>query len=124
MEWNERVIAECPPERLLVFNPSEGWEPLCRFLGVPVPTEPFPHDNDGDYWVAERLRSRRMGGAVLHGKRHHLDACEEYCLHAPCSELKGNPDIECAACPATHACWPGAQGFGPGEEDLRYHDEL
>lgn len=38
-----RVI---PPERLLVFDVAEGWEPLCRFLGVPVPAEPFPRVND------------------------------------------------------------------------------
>lgn len=26
---------------------SEGWDPLCKFLGVPVPDEPFPHKNKG-----------------------------------------------------------------------------
>ena len=35
------------PDRLLVFDVKEGWEPLCAFLGVPVPEdEPFPHIND------------------------------------------------------------------------------
>jgi hypothetical protein len=35
------------PDRLLVFDVKEGWEPLCAFLGVPVPgDEPFPHVND------------------------------------------------------------------------------
>src|SRR5215204_7146021 len=35
------------PDRLLVFDVKEGWEPLCAFLGVPVPEdEPFPHVND------------------------------------------------------------------------------
>ena len=39
-----RAIA---PDRLLVFDVKEGWEPLCAFLDVPVPTdEPFPHVND------------------------------------------------------------------------------
>jgi hypothetical protein len=28
-----------------VFNPAEGWEPLCRFLGVEVPATVFPHVN-------------------------------------------------------------------------------
>jgi hypothetical protein len=23
-----------------------GWEPLCAFLGKPVPKQPFPHVND------------------------------------------------------------------------------
>ncbi len=39
----ERAIA---PERLLVWDVREGWEPLCEFLEVPVPAEPFPHVND------------------------------------------------------------------------------
>jgi hypothetical protein len=40
------VIRLVPPSRLLVFNVAEGWEPLCRFLGVPVPAAPFPRVND------------------------------------------------------------------------------
>lgn len=44
---NEAVIRHVPPERLLVFDVKEGWEPLCKFLGVPVPEGvPFPHLND------------------------------------------------------------------------------
>jgi hypothetical protein len=36
-----------PPKRLLVYEVTEGWEPLCRFLQVPVPIgKPFPHLND------------------------------------------------------------------------------
>jgi hypothetical protein len=34
--------ARLPPERLLTFQVSEGWEPLCGFLDVPVPSGPFP----------------------------------------------------------------------------------
>ena len=34
------------PARLLVFDVKEGWEPLCRFLGVPQPDQPFPRLND------------------------------------------------------------------------------
>jgi len=41
----EDVKAMCPPERLLVFNVADGWEPLCEFLDVPVPDRPFPHLN-------------------------------------------------------------------------------
>lgn|GEM_PF-216744 len=40
-----------PSERLLVFDVAEGWEPLCRFLNVPVPDTPFPHRNlRADFW--------------------------------------------------------------------------
>ena len=32
-----------PPEKLLIFNVKQGWEPLCSFLEVPVPEGvPFP----------------------------------------------------------------------------------
>ena len=43
---NQAVQAELPPERLLVYQPGEGWARLCEFLGVPEPAEPFPHVND------------------------------------------------------------------------------
>lgn len=39
------VQAEIAPERLLVFDVREGWEPLCAFLGVPVPETPYPRTN-------------------------------------------------------------------------------
>ena len=42
-EHNRRVREGVPAERLLVFNVADGWQPLCEFLGVPVPDEPFPH---------------------------------------------------------------------------------
>lgn len=35
-----------PPERLLNYRLDQGWEPLCEFLGKPVPNVPFPHFND------------------------------------------------------------------------------
>jgi len=44
--WVERVKSTVPPERLLIFDVKEGWEPLCKFLNVPVPDEPFPNVND------------------------------------------------------------------------------
>jgi len=42
------VINKCPKENLLVFEVKEGWEPLCKFLNVPVPDVPFPKINDTD----------------------------------------------------------------------------
>ena len=32
--WNENVRRTVPAERLLVWEPTEGWEPLCEFLEV------------------------------------------------------------------------------------------
>jgi sulfotransferase family protein len=43
---NEEVKRRVPPERLLVYDVKEGWEPLCEFFGVPEPEVPFPHLND------------------------------------------------------------------------------
>lgn len=40
------LLQHVAPEKLLVFEPSQGWEPLCKFLGRPVPEQPFPHVND------------------------------------------------------------------------------
>lgn len=37
------VKERIPASKLLLFNISEGWAPLCEFLGKPVPSEPFPH---------------------------------------------------------------------------------
>jgi len=42
----ENVQRAVPKERLLEYSVKEGWEPLCQFLGVPVPEVPFPHVND------------------------------------------------------------------------------
>ena len=42
----EDVKQNVPAERLLVFEAKEGWAPLCAFLGVPAPSEPFPRVND------------------------------------------------------------------------------
>jgi hypothetical protein len=42
----EEVKATVPAERLLVWKPQDGWEPLCAFLELPVPEVPVPHIND------------------------------------------------------------------------------
>jgi hypothetical protein len=51
-EWferrNQQVIDALPRERLLVYTPKQGWEPLCDFLGVPVPDGLFPRVNSRD----------------------------------------------------------------------------
>jgi hypothetical protein len=40
---NDCVRALAPPGRLLEWQASQGWPPLCRALGLPVPDQPFPH---------------------------------------------------------------------------------
>ena len=44
-----------PDDRLLVFEASQGWQPLCRFLDRPVPDEPYPRVNTTEDF---RQRSR------------------------------------------------------------------
>ncbi len=47
-----RTIA---PERLLAYDVSQGWAPLCAFLGVPVPDPPFPRTNTTEEFRETRL---------------------------------------------------------------------
>lgn len=45
LAFQDEVRANVPSSDLLEFEVSEGWEPLCEFLGVPVPDQPFPFKN-------------------------------------------------------------------------------
>lgn len=47
----EEVKRTVPADRLLVWEVKEGWEPLCAFLGVEVPSEPLPHVNDRETFL-------------------------------------------------------------------------
>ena len=40
-----KVKAFVPPEKLLIYDVSEGWAPLCEFLRKPLPSTPLPHLN-------------------------------------------------------------------------------
>ena len=51
---SEAVKAVVPAAKLLEFDVREGWEPLCRFLELPVPDEPFPHTNSREeFWARD-----------------------------------------------------------------------
>jgi hypothetical protein len=58
--FNHEVQETVPAERLLVWSVSDGWEPLCEFLELPVPDTPFPYLNDSRVF-AERI----VDGALL-----------------------------------------------------------
>ena len=60
----ERVKQTIAPERLLIFQAGDGWEPLCRFLGVPVPDEPYPHVNSTDEFRARQEEARENESEV------------------------------------------------------------
>ncbi|OIW30744.1 hypothetical protein CONLIGDRAFT_289643 [Coniochaeta ligniaria NRRL 30616] len=52
-----------PKDRLFWYNVSEGWEPLCKILGVPVPDRPFPHNNSRKE-AASTYRELILAGVV------------------------------------------------------------
>jgi len=55
---NDAVRREIPPERLLVYETGQGWEPLCRFLGVAVPEAPYPRVNTTDDFATQFPKRR------------------------------------------------------------------
>jgi hypothetical protein len=49
---NAKVRKVIPTDRLLVFNPAQGWDPLCGFLCVDVPGTGFPRSNArAEFWA-------------------------------------------------------------------------
>jgi Sulfotransferase domain len=46
------VRKRAPANRLVEWRAQDGWEPLCKALGVPVPAEPFPVTNTADEFRA------------------------------------------------------------------------
>lgn len=57
----------CPKERLLEYEVSQGWEPLCKFLDLPIPDQPFPNINDADefVYVHKQIWLLALGSMVL-----------------------------------------------------------
>ncbi|KFH47480.1 hypothetical protein ACRE_015940 [Hapsidospora chrysogenum ATCC 11550] len=47
-EHNEYVREVTPPAKFHMMDLSQGWEPLCKMLNVPIPDEPFPRVNDAE----------------------------------------------------------------------------
>ena len=45
LQPNLPVQATVPADKLLVYQPGDGWEPLCEFLGKPMPDEEYPRVN-------------------------------------------------------------------------------
>lgn len=63
IKHNEMCRTLVPKDRQLEYSLDQGWEPLAKFLGVPVPeNEPFPKVNE----AAEGTKvATRMLGEVL-----------------------------------------------------------
>lgn len=56
----EEVKAAVPPDKLLIFKVTDGWAPLCAFLGVAQPKEDFPNLND-------RASIKQTIGGIMRG---------------------------------------------------------
>lgn len=52
MRHNEEVKRTIPADRLLVFQATDGWAPLCAFLGVKAPDVPYPQANSTEEFLA------------------------------------------------------------------------
>jgi Sulfotransferase domain len=70
--YNQEVQQAVPSDRLLVWTPADGWEPLCEFLELPVPEVPFPHVND-----SKQFGERIIDGAMLAVQRYRGAQDEE-----------------------------------------------
>ncbi|KXH64121.1 hypothetical protein CSAL01_10896 [Colletotrichum salicis] len=62
------IRRETPPERLLNYNLKDGWEPLCAFLGKPIPDVPFSHVNDHEAYH-EKLQVIIRKGLVAFARK-------------------------------------------------------
>jgi len=58
---NQEVREFVPPDRLLVFEVTEGWDPLCEFLERPIPEIPFPRLNEGEALASRIVQSHLFG---------------------------------------------------------------
>eukprot|EP01031_Cornospumella_fuschlensis_P024955 gene24955-30150_t len=77
----DAVIREVPADKLLVFEVSEGWEPLCKFLGKPIPSVPFPHVNDTAQFQSI-IRKADWGGKAILAAALLLPLCVGYYFYS------------------------------------------
>jgi len=64
-DHNAKVIAECPKDKLLVYEMGQGWEPICKFLNKPIPNVPFPNVNDTKHFQRGMLVLSVVGYTLL-----------------------------------------------------------
>lgn len=63
----DEVLSALPPSRVLIFDVKAGWDPLCEFLQVNRPDNPFPHANEADE-VLHNMRKARIGSETAAGE--------------------------------------------------------
>eukprot|EP00440_Ansanella_granifera_P018117 gb/GFBE01019676.1/.p1 GENE.gb/GFBE01019676.1/~~gb/GFBE01019676.1/.p1 ORF type:complete len:268 (+),score=68.56 gb/GFBE01019676.1/:1-804(+) len=72
-QHNARVQEVIPPDRLLVFNMSDGWPSLTTFLGKAVPEQPFPYVdkfNDANAEQTEAVAFLQQGVGIHRRAAH------------------------------------------------------
>jgi len=57
-EWIDHVQKNIPAEKLIIFKPNDGWEPICKLLGVPIPNVPYPSTNNRKAFLADKNQWR------------------------------------------------------------------
>jgi hypothetical protein len=65
VQFCEQVKRDCPAHQLLIHEPKDGWEPLCKFLGKPIPDVPYPHVNDTKEFQRIILLTKVIGYTAL-----------------------------------------------------------
>lgn len=74
-----------PRSQLLEYDVRDGWEPLCKFLDVPIPNEPFPKENDSE--ATRELYIGQMAFGLFHYAMYILAATSAamgvYCVLFP-----------------------------------------
>ena len=70
--YNEEIKRIVPADRLLVWSVADGWEPLCEFLELPVPDQPFPRVND-----SKQFGERIVDGALLAIQRYRAQDADQ-----------------------------------------------
>ncbi len=75
-----------PARRLLVYEVKQGWVPLCEFLGVEAPREPFPRLNERDQFP--KLMRRAMLSELPGPRGSSWPSRPHWCLS--CGYLDGH----------------------------------
>lgn len=82
------------PLQLLEFSVKQGWEPLCKFLEVPVPAEPFPRVNSTEEMTKGLKRS--VTHCVLVAPTVPTGCCS--------SDMRAGENSRDEACPLEFLC--------------------
>lgn len=66
-EHFNQVKATIPEKQLLIYNLSDGWAPLCEFLGKPIPNQEFPHADTIHTMIKDgiEIESKEVGTSLV-----------------------------------------------------------